>query len=175
MASPELTQEIVALLRQGVSSADIAERLGVSPPVVWGVKAHWRLGKYGDAVSGTKSRHGSSVMDDISLLERLADGIDPFTGEVLPDEHLLQHPQVVRALFHAIRAVERKGQEVQRDRSLPANAGSAWTKEEEQKLIERFDAKTSVTEIARLHGRSKGAIASRLVHLGKLSAREEAE
>lgn len=174
MASSQVTQAIVALLREGISSAEIAERLNVSPPVVWGVKAHWRLGRYGDAVSGNQLTPGASSMDDISLLERLAEGIDPFTGEVLPDEHLLQQPQVVRAMFHAIHAIERQGKKSQRNPSLPPNAGFAWSKQEDGELVERFDAKTSIAEIARLHGRTEGAITARLVRLGKIVAREEA-
>src|SRR5207244_4374458 len=105
MASSTVTQDIVALLRQGISSAEIAQRLNVSPPVVWGVKSHWRLGKYGDIIAGNHAMTNNPSTEDIVLLSRLAEGIDPFTGEVLPNDHLLQHLQVVRALFHAIHAI----------------------------------------------------------------------
>ena len=174
MASSPVTQEIVDLLRQGISSSEIAQRLNVSPPVVWGVKSHWRLGEYGDAVTGDQSMTNLSSTEDTALLARLAEGIDPFTGEVLPNEHLLQHPQVVRALFHAIHALERQGKKTQRDSSLPANAGSAWTKQEDEELIQDFDSKTSIPDIAQKHSRTKGAITSRLVRLGKITIREEA-
>lgn len=35
--------------------------------------------------------------DAYTLLETLLDGIDPITGEVLPDGHLCQEPAVMRA------------------------------------------------------------------------------
>ena len=173
MTSSSVTQDMVALLREGFSSAEIAERLNVSPPVVWGVKSHWRLGKYGDAVTGDQSMTNGASPDDISLLEKLAEGIDPFTGEVLPSEHLLQQPQVVRALFHAMHAIERQGKKSQRNPSLPANAGIAWSKSEDEMLVQEFDAETPIPEIAKKHGRTKGAISSRLMRLGKITLKEE--
>ena len=55
MTTREQTEAIVALLQQGLSSAEIAEQLYLTPPVVWGVKAHWRQGKYGDAPGSPSS------------------------------------------------------------------------------------------------------------------------
>ena len=112
--------------------------------------------------------------DDVSILSRLAEGIDPFTGEVLPDEHLLQHPQIVRALFHVIQALERQGRSTKRNLSIPVNAGTSWSKEEDATLIREFDANIPIAEIARRHSRSKGGITSRLVRLGKIVRREDA-
>lgn len=48
MASGKEIIEVVALLRQGLGSDEIVTRLNIAPPVVWGIKAHWRMGKYGD-------------------------------------------------------------------------------------------------------------------------------
>lgn len=40
---------ILKLLGEGqLKSSEIAERVGVSPQVVWGIKSHWVSGKYGD-------------------------------------------------------------------------------------------------------------------------------
>jgi hypothetical protein len=172
MASTSVTQDIVALLREALSSAEIAQRLDVSPPVVWGVKSHWRLGKYGDAVAGDQPMLNKASTDDIALLKMLAEGIDPFTGEVLPSEHLLQHPQIVRALFHTQHAIACQGNKSQRSPSLPANAGTAWSKAEDKDLTQEFDAKTPIPEIAQKHGRTEGAITSRLLRLGKISLKE---
>ena len=175
MALPEVTRNIVALLQEGLSSAEIAERLNVSPPTVWGVKSHWRLGRYDDAVSVVKAMPAGGLMDDLSILERLADGVDPLTGEVLPKEHLLQHPEVVRALFHAIRAMDRQGERATSQKSSAPNAGTSWTKQEDAQLIERFENEITIREIARIHGRTEGAINSRLVQLGRLSRQREAK
>ena len=50
---------------------------------------------------------------------------------------------------------------------LLANAGAPWSKEEDDELIREFDAKISIAELVKKHGRTKGAINSRLVRLGK--------
>lgn len=128
--------------------------------------------KYDDAIVADATMLNGTSTDDIVLLEKLAEGIDPFTGEVLPRGHLLQHPQVVRALFHAQHAIAQKGKKSQRNPSLHANAGTAWSKAEDEDLVREFDAKISTQEIAKKHGRTKGAINSRLLRLGLISLRE---
>ena len=40
------------------------------------------------------------------IIEVLAGGIDPATGEVLPDDNPLSSPHVIRALFIAAKALE---------------------------------------------------------------------
>lgn len=43
---------ILKLLREDqLKPSEIAEKVGVSPQVVWGIKSHWVLGKYGDRPS----------------------------------------------------------------------------------------------------------------------------
>lgn len=44
----------------------------------------------------------------ISILESLADGIDPASGEVFPGDSPYQNPDIVRALFHAVRMLNEK-------------------------------------------------------------------
>ena len=51
---------------------------------------------------------------------------------------------------------------------LPRNAGKPWTDIEEEKLLEEFYSGMTTSAIAREHGRSKGAIESRLADLGKI-------
>jgi hypothetical protein len=147
MASESITQEIVSLLRAGVTSSDIAQRLNISPPVVWGVKSHWRLGKYGDEATGEFPMENPSSTDAIALLSALAEGIDPFTGEVLPGDHLLQQPQVVRSLFHSINALKQQSSKAKKNSSAPEKAGTAWTKQEDEELIQQFDEKAPITKM----------------------------
>lgn len=173
MASESVTEEIVNLLRAGVASSDIAQHLNISPPVVWGVKSHWRLGKYGDEPTGAFPMEDPSSTDAISLLTALAEGVDPFTGEVLPEDHLLQQPQIVRALFHSINALKQQSNKAKKSSSTPEKAGTAWAKQEDEDLVRQFDEKVSITEIAKLHARSRGAITSRLVRLGKIVLPQE--
>ena len=40
---------------------------------------------------------------------------------------------------------------------------------EEDKLLDEFDSKMPIAEIAKEHGRSRGGIEARLVKLGKIS------
>ena len=56
----------------------------------------------------------------------------------------------------------------------PANAGKPWTETEEDKLLDEFDSKMSLAEIAKEHGRTKGGIEARLVKLGRISKPETA-
>ncbi len=47
--SEEKKKEILRLLREtDLTSAQIAEEINVSPPVVWAYKAHLKVGTYGD-------------------------------------------------------------------------------------------------------------------------------
>ncbi len=56
----------------------------------------------------------------------------------------------------------------------PSNAGKPWTEMEEDKLLDEFDSKMPLAEIAKEHGRTKGGIEARLVKLGKISKPETA-
>jgi hypothetical protein len=102
------------------------------------------------------------------IVEGLAGGLDATTGEVLPEGGPLSQPHVIRALFVAARALEQVA--VKAARPLPGNAGKPWGEEEDQRLAAAFDAGTPVAELARVHERSRGAITSRLVRLGRLPA-----
>jgi hypothetical protein len=116
-----------------------------------------------------------SSTDAISLLSALSEGVDPLTGEVLPEDHLLQQPQVVRALFHAINALKDQSIKANKKSSAPEMAGTAWAKQEDEDLIRQFDEKISIAEIAKLHGRTRGAVTSRLVRLGKIVLPQESK
>ncbi len=107
----------------------------------------------------------------IRILQALAEGVDPSTGEVFPPGSPYQNPQVIRALFFALRALEGKRENRQSRRNLPENAGKAWDASEDELLCKRFDAGASVGEMARERRRTEGAIRARLVRLGKIDAR----
>jgi|SRR5688572_495402 len=99
----------------------------------------------------------------ISILDSVASGIDPRTGETIPHD-LFQAPDVIPA-FATAASLLRTGAA---RRPRPQAAGARWTGEEDARLATEFDGGTSVAEIARLHGRTTGAINSRLVKLGKV-------
>jgi len=101
----------------------------------------------------------------LEILRVLAGGVDPFTGEVLPAESPYQQADAVRALSLAIDRLDRW-----KPRDLPGNAGKPWTVEEEERLVASHGEGRSIREIASAHGRTSGAIESRLTRLGLLEA-----
>jgi len=110
----------------------------------------------------------------LTILQILADGVDPQTGEVFPDDSTFQHPQTIRALFVAIRALEESEQRRKRDerrkieKHLPENAGKPWERTEDEEVCRDFDAGMTVKQISEKHKRTEGAIQSRLERLGKI-------
>lgn len=120
------------------------------------------------------SREGENGMDNehaLEIINALASGIDPFTGEVHSQGSVLQNPETVRALFLAARALEamtprKKGKP--RDPALPASAGKSWSEEEDRQLVAAFDSGQTEQELAESHKRTRGAIQARLVKLGKM-------
>jgi hypothetical protein len=102
------------------------------------------------------------------IIEVLASGVDPATGEVLAEDSPLNDPHVIRALFIAAKALEQVGSKAARSAATPGNAGKSWSEDEDQRLVTAFDANTPVAALARTHERSAGAITSRLIRLGRL-------
>lgn len=114
-------------------------------------------------------------VETLTILNALANGIHPATGQQFPADSPYQHPDTVRALFAAVRALEQPHTDTPppakpRSASAPANIGSRWTPEEEQRLAAAFDAGKRVSELATLHARSIAAIEARLLKLGKIDA-----
>jgi hypothetical protein len=101
-----------------------------------------------------------------SIIEALANGVDPETGEVFPTQSVFNNPQVIRALFMATNALNSLAKREKRGEPLPGNAGKAWSEAEDSELLGAFDAGGSIKEIAAKHGRTKGAITSRLIRFG---------
>ena len=108
------------------------------------------------------------TFEALQIIESLADGVDPYTGEVFPEDSPYQNRQVVRALFMALRALERPKARQQRERRSPENAGNPWDHAEDEMLCQRFASGTTIRQLAQDHERTEGAIQSRLKRLGKL-------
>jgi hypothetical protein len=104
------------------------------------------------------------------IIEVLAGGVDPATGEVLADDSPLSSPHVIRALFIAAKALELMAAKAERSAATPGNAGKPWSADEDQQLIAGFDAGQPVAALASVHERTTGAITSRLIKLGRLQA-----
>lgn len=94
------------------------------------------------------------------IIRILADGVDPTTGEILPNESVYNSPDVIRALFTVLERLDYEANDPLR------NAGKPWAENEDDKLRDEFLAKMKISDMAREHGRSYGAIESRLEHVG---------
>jgi hypothetical protein len=104
------------------------------------------------------------------IVDSLAHGVDPESGEVLSGDSPLCSAPVIRALFLASTALTDAGK-VRSGKSTnrPGKAGTPWTTEEDTELATAFDSGTPVRELADKHQRSTGGIRSRLIHLGRIS------
>lgn len=95
------------------------------------------------------------------IIEALAEGIDPTTGEVLPEDHVCNKGEVVRAFYSVLETLDKK-----QKKSMPENAGKPWTKEDEELLLCFYREGLAVRNIANKLGRSVGSIRSKLDKMG---------
>lgn len=108
----------------------------------------------------------------LKILQQLANGTDPHTGEVFRADSPYQHPDTVRALYFALRSLEAPATPKQRaagTENAPQNAGKPWSGDEDKALVSAFDAGKQIPELAALHQRSRFAIETRLAKLGKIA------
>ena len=97
------------------------------------------------------------------IVRYLAEGVDPTTGEVLSGESVFNRPDVIRAMYTILEATAPNPVQL---KDPYRNAGKPWTEMEDNKLIEEYTGKLKISDIAKEHGRTYGAIESRLDHLG---------
>lgn len=102
------------------------------------------------------------LSETLEVVRLLSEGVDPLTGEVLPNNHLINQPQVIRALCHARELLQNRVASKVR----PENQGKPWLEHEERRLREAFQHGDKIKDMAAAHKRSTGAIRSRLEKLG---------
>jgi hypothetical protein len=118
-----------------------------------------------------ESRGDMDAKKAIEIVGKLADGIDPLTGEIFPPDSPYQNVEVVRALHTAVEALTKTARQTERKKSLPGRAGQPWDKAESDLLAKRFDEGIGIPELAKEHQRTRGAIESQLAKLGKIPGR----
>ena len=101
------------------------------------------------------------------IIDTLARGIHPVSGEVMAENSPYNEPQVIRALFTVSQALQ-AGVPAKPKRELPPNAGKPWTAEDDEKLGAAFDAGKPLAELATGFGRTRHSVEARLVKLGRL-------
>jgi hypothetical protein len=106
------------------------------------------------------------------IIETLAQGIHPVTGEAMPEDSPYNAPPVIRALYAVARALdgESAAEGARNRRAAPPNAGKAWSAQEDAALETAFDAGVPVTQVAQELGRTRFAVEQRLIKLGKVAA-----
>jgi hypothetical protein len=104
-----------------------------------------------------------------AIVNTLAQGIHPVTGEAMPEDSPYNAPPVIRALFAVSQALDAK--EARPRRESPPNAGKPWGPDEDAMLDAVFAAGGDLKPLAQAMGRTLFAVESRLVKLGKLPPR----
>lgn len=97
------------------------------------------------------------------VVDMLAQGIHPATGERMPPDSPYIDPEVIAALHAVSEAAAGRPR-----RPQPPNAGKAWAAADDQKIEAAFAAGIGFGPIAEELGRTPFAVQSRLVKLGKL-------
>jgi LmbE family N-acetylglucosaminyl deacetylase len=108
----------------------------------------------------------------LKIIRQLANGIDPHSGEIFRSDSPYQHPDTVRALFLALRALENQPapkQDAAVSTTKPQKSGKPWSDEEDKALAAAFDAGKQIPELAAQYQRSHFAIEARLAKLGKIA------
>ena len=106
----------------------------------------------------------------LKILNALANGVHPATGEVFAADSAYQRPLVVRALYEAAAALERMERFERRKAQMPAKTGEPWSEDEDRKLLAGFDAGRALQELAAAHERTMGAVRARLLKYGRINA-----
>ena len=108
------------------------------------------------------------------IIETLAQGIHPVTGEVMPDDSPYNAPPVIRALFAVSQALngvpQPPAKEVRARAASAVNAGKPWAEDDDAVLLAGFDKGDDFKVLADALGRTRFGIEQRLIKLGKVTA-----
>ncbi|MDD5094686.1 MAG: hypothetical protein PHV74_09950 [Dehalococcoidia bacterium] len=113
------------------------------------------------------------------VLETLANGTDPATGEVLPESSPYNDADVIRALFFAARQLQitqsrfkkttAEKQQENISKGRPKNTGLPWDNESREYVTVSFRKGASVDQIAAKLDRTRGSIIAELKRQGLVS------
>lgn len=105
----------------------------------------------------------SVISEALAMLIPMSQAIDPRTDLIFGENHICYDPTIQRALVVAITILERDAQHPSRisDPQSPRQY-EPWPPAEDVQLADEVAGGVPMTEMARRHGRSRGAIQSRL-------------
>ena len=102
------------------------------------------------------------------IIKLLADGRHPLTKARLDENHVINEPDVIRALNKIVETLSSKEKTSKKQQDLPKRVGKPWSENEDKALIKAFENGISINDLVIKHQRTRGAIRSRLVRLGKI-------
>lgn len=111
---------------------------------------------------GIPDNIASKEIELIEICDALLMGVDPFTGEILSEDHLVNSDSVQEIISLAKKTIYNKAV---RESKKPEQAGAKWSEEEEVKLKDEYKAGLPIKEIAKLHNRTEGAIRLKLIKI----------
>jgi hypothetical protein len=96
----------------------------------------------------------------IQILQRLANGVNPVTGEIFAADSPYNEPAIIRALFFVL-------EQMQSPRAnLPENHGRPWAAEEKLFVANAYREGAALIHIAKALKRTRGSIRSELIRQG---------
>ena len=109
------------------------------------------------------------------IVEILAQGVDPATGEAFATDSPYNEPQIIRALFTVHEFVrrarkppmsldERRQENI--DLGRPKNYGLPWTDDARTEVAAKFEGGQPIVELAAVFERTQGAIQAELIRQG---------
>ncbi|MDD6612805.1 MAG: hypothetical protein PUE91_11440 [Clostridiales bacterium] len=109
------------------------------------------------------------ILRAIEILGSLAQGIDPYNGEVLEENHICNQPETIRAFYCILRELERREEQ---SRKRPENAGQPWNQEDDEKLWRLYQDNVPIRELQKIFKRSRGSIEARLDKIDRAKLEE---
>ena len=176
-------RQIIKLLKDGnLSSAEIAETVGVSPPTVWAYKAHVTMGKY-DTCEKIEPVNEHSVTDwkpDLETVRFIKDrvqalgSIEAVKAHYEDDSLICEYARRVAPLI--LNDVDKDSEDLSpfltKVREKHPEAYAAWNEEDDRKLEKDYINGLTIVALAKSSGRTKAAIQSRIKKLN-LKYRQE--
>lgn len=103
------------------------------------------------------------------IIDTLAQGIHPETGEAMPPDSPYNAPPVIRALFEVSRALE--GKPARAARRAPAKSGLPWDPQDDARLEAAYRAGAELKDLAAQFERTPFGVETRLAKLGLVPPR----
>ena len=109
-----------------------------------------------------KQKAFESSTEMLNYLEGLLNSVDPSTGEILPEDSVINSTEIIEILHFAKQALKKK---ISAEKNRPENFNKKWTDEEDEQLTKEYENNININEIAKLHQRSYMSVVSRLKKL----------